>query len=211
MPHPFARTVTGGLLIAVLALLAPALHGQDTDGTPTGAVAGGLLGAYSGGMLSLVGSLIPCGQTLAGPRCSAWTAGIGASLGAVGGAALGAADDDELFRRVEGGLIGAFAGGLVGYALKGVVRQYGWLDVASGAALGLAVGSSARGAALGFGAGALVGGVLLATVPSIRVTDAVGVSLAGLAVGGVLGWVGDAVEAQRDGSAPVFLSFTVTP
>jgi hypothetical protein len=113
--------------------------------------------------------------------------------------------------RVEAGAIGAVAGGVVGYALKGIVRQYGWLDVASGAALGMAIGSSAKGSVIGFGAGAVAGTVLLAAVPSFRVTDAVSVSLAALAIGGVLGWVADGAEAQRDGDVPIMFSVSFTP
>ncbi len=205
-----AITVLLCLFLAASAFTAVNASGQAVEGTPGGAIAGGVLGAYSGGMLALVGSLIPCGQTMAGPTCSAWVVGIGGVVGATAGATVGAADDERFVRRVEAGMIGAAAGAVVGYALKGVVRQYGWLDVVSGAAIGLAVGSSAKGAAIGLGAGALAGGVLLATVPRVRVTDAVAVSAAGLALGGILGWVNDAVRANEASFTPVF-SVSWTP
>jgi hypothetical protein len=67
------------------------------------------------------------------------------------------------------------------------------------AALGLvggAVGASGPGAAIGFGAGALTGFVLWKAVPSFEFADAVGLSLVGLAAGGLTGWVVRAADAQ---------------
>lgn len=172
-------------------------------------MAGAALGAYSGTLLALTGALIPCGQTFNGPTCSGVAAFAGGAVGFTAGAALGAADEDQVFDRYRNGLIGLGVGAAAGYALKVVIRQYGWLDVASGAVLGGAIGASGMGALYGVGAGALVGGVLLATVPSIRVVDAAGVMMVGLAAGSMIGWALSAADAADQAAAPVSLAFRV--
>jgi hypothetical protein len=182
---------------------------ESDGGTTIAAVAGAALGGYSGAMLGLTGSLIPCGQTYGGPTCAGLATLAGAAAGFGAGIPLGRLDDERIAERFRGGLWGAGIGAVAGYALKGVVRQYGWLDVASGAALGLAVGASARGAGIGFLAGAATGGVLLAIVPDVRVVDAVGVSLTGMAIGGAMGWVVDAARAGDAAGTPVMVSFSI--
>lgn len=193
-----------------IALIIPGTARAQSSGSTPAAVAGAALGSYSGAMLALTGSLIPCGQTYVGPTCSGIAMAFGAAAGLAAGIPLGSRDSDRIQDRFEGAVIGAAVGALGGYALKGIVRQYGWLDVVSGAALGMAVGASGRGAGLGFLAGAAAGGVLLAVVPSVRIADAVGVGVAGLAIGGIMDWVVDAARTRGDGGG-VSLSFSFTP
>lgn len=193
----------------MLALL-PGPGASQAEGGSTGAAIGaGVLGAYSGALLGLTASLIPCGQTYSGPTCAGLAMLGGATAGFAAGVPLGRFDGQRVSERFKAGLLGAGVGAVAGYALKGVIRQYGWMDVASGAALGMAVGASARGAGIGFVAGAATGGVLLAIVPDMRVVDAAGVSLGGMAVGGLIGWISDAVGAGDQTGSPVVLSFSI--
>lgn len=198
-----------GLLITVAMVVVPgdAALAQDGGGSTQAAVAGALLGGYSGTMLGLTGALIPCGQTWAGPTCSAVVAAVGGAVGAGAGAMLGHRDRDQVAGRGRAAVWGAGIGGVVGYAMKRGIRPYGWVDVASGAALGMAIGASGRGAVIGLGAGAAAGGILFAAVPSVRLGDAVAVGLAGMAIGGVVGWVADAANAEAPAGQPFVLSF----
>jgi len=200
-----------GLLLGLAMLTAPggAALAQGGGGSTQAAVAGALLGGYSGTMLGLTGALIPCSQTWAGPTCSAVVAALGGAVGLGAGAILGNRDRDQVARRSRGALWGAGIGGVVGYAMKRGIRPYGWVDVASGAALGMAIGASGRGAVIGLGAGALAGGILFAAVPSVRLGDALAVGLAGMAIGGVMGWVADAANANSSAGQPLVLSFQI--
>lgn len=157
------------------------------------------LGLYSGSALALTGTLVPCSQVTWGLTCSRVAAVAGGVVGAISGGAIGATDRDLALARFRSAGIGAVAGGLTGFILRGLVRQYGWVDAGAGAALGGAVGASARGSAYGFAAGALVGTLLWRAVPSVELADAVGLSLAGLAVGGLGGWVQDALREGQVG------------
>jgi len=197
------------LALALVGALSGAAVAQDGGGSTQAAVAGALLGGYSGTMLGLTGALIPCSQTWSGPTCSAVVAAVGGVAGASAGAVLGNGGSDHLAGRGRAALWGAGIGGVVGYAMKAGIRPYGWVDVASGVALGAAIGASGRGAAIGLGAGAFAGGILFAAVPSVRLGDAVAVGLAGMAIGGVMGWVADAANANSSGGQPLVLSFQV--
>ena len=67
-----------------------------------------------------------------------------------------------------------------------------------GGGIGAAVRASAEGAVIGLAVGTVVGTVLWRSVPSFELSDAVGVGVMGLAVGGLATWVIRAVEAGGD-------------
>ena len=99
-------------------------------------------------------------------------------------------------RRWRGAGYGAVIGGLVGFGLSQGSRQYQGTDVAAFAAVGSAIGASPTGAGIGFGVGAAIGSLAWLASPKLTVGDAVAVSLAGLAVGGLAGWVAGADRAD---------------
>jgi hypothetical protein len=105
--------------------------------------------------------------------------------------------------RWRGAGYGVLAGGLVGFGLSRVTRQYGWADVGAFAAVGGAIGASPAGAGIGFGIGALLGAVGVLTIPEMKLGDAVALSVAGLAAGGLAGWVVGARNARKTFSSLV--------
>jgi len=123
------------------------------------------------------------------------------------GAWMGAEDSGSLNARWHGAGYGAAVGTLVGYGLSRGVRQYGWLDVGTFLGVGVALGTSPLGAVLGFGSGAAVGGLVWLVVPEMKIGDAVAVSLVGLAVGGLAGWV-SGMDVRRD-SPPLVIPLQV--
>lgn len=199
---PFrARYLIALYTVGILCLAAESSPAQETSGSTRAAVAGGALGFYSGAVMGVGGSLIPCSQTYAGVRCVRLVGYAGAAIGLMSGVALGDGDADRVGRAYKGAGFGLLAGSVVGFALKEIVPHYGWRDVATAGGIGAAIGASARGAVLGFAAGAAVGTVLWATSPSFEVHDAVAVGLAGMAIGGLTSWVVRALDAQSDGPA----------
>ena len=187
----------GALLLTLsLLVISSPLTAQQDEGTTAAAIGGVALGGYSGATLGLVGSLVPCNRTLAGVRCPRIAAAVGGTVGMVGGGMIGANATDPLQYRLRGAGYGALIGGLVGYGLKRAVRQYEWVDLGAAAAIGAAVGATPVGAGIGFGSGAVVGTVLWLTLPDFEISDAIGVSLVGLAIGGLVDWVAGGVSAQ---------------
>ena len=174
---------------------------QEDGGSGWTAVGGGALGLYSGALLGAAGSMIPCTQTAAGVKCVRAAAAAGGVIGLIGGLYLGDADEDGIAAAYRGAAYGALAGAAVGFALKEVIPHYGWLDVATGAAIGAGIGAAAKGSVIGLAVGSAVGVVLWRAVPAIELPDAVGIAVAGLAVGGLTSWVVRAVDAQDDARA----------
>jgi hypothetical protein len=120
---------------------------------------------------------------------------------------MGVEDSESLNARWRGAGYGAAVGTLVGYGLSRGVRQYGWTDVATFLGVGVALGTAPLGAAVGFGTGAAVGGLVWLGVPEMKIGDAVAVSLVGLTVGGLAGWV-SGMDVSRD-SPPLAIPLQV--
>jgi hypothetical protein len=186
--------------IACLLLLSipAAANAQDATGSDLARVGGGVLGVYSGVVLGTAGSLIPCTQTLAGVKCVRVAAIFGGLVGMAAGIHMGAGDEDAVVSTYRGAAYGAMIGGVVGFALKEAIPPYGWIDVATAAGIGAAIGTAPVGAVLGFAGGLAVGSILLITVPSFETADAVGMGFLGMAVGGLAGWVIRSIDAHEN-------------
>jgi hypothetical protein len=198
-----AHAIVTGLMIWA----PPGAFGQNDGGSTGRAIGGAALGAASGSVLALTGGLVACNRTLRPTRCSRITTAAGAAIGLTAGAAIGW-NDSGLDDRLENAAWGAAAGAVVGLGLKQFIRQYGWSDVASASVMGLAVGASAKGSALGFAVGGATGFLLWQLHPSVGPGGAVGLALAGMAVGGLGDWVVDAVQGDPETSG-IPVSFSV--
>ena len=185
------------LLSFLLALAVVLPRGSAGQTGERGAIraGGAALGAYSGATLGLVGSLVPCNRVLSGRRCVRVVTAVAAAGGLVSGTVLSIRDESRIHDRLRGSGYGALAGAVVGLGLRNFVRQYDWADVAAASAVGAAIGASAVGAGVGFAMGAVPGLLLWKGLGAIDTSDAVALSLAGLALGGLVGW---AVAAGRD-------------
>ena len=206
--HPSGRLT---LVVFLVLGTVSAAAAQEDAGSSWAAAAGGALGLYSGALLGAAGSMIPCTQTAFGVKCVRVAAAAGGVIGLIGGLYLGDGDEDGVVSSYKGAAYGALAGGVVGFTLKEIVPHYGWPDVATGAAIGAGIGASAKGSAIGLAAGAAIGVVLWRAVPAIEFSDAVGIGLLGVAVGGLSSWIVRAVNAQ-DGANPaegLELSFNI--
>jgi hypothetical protein len=206
LSYPFSRTVesestkgmkpAASVAVKVTLFVAGALFfgvgqlsSQEGSGSTGAALGGAMLGAYSGTVLGLLGASGPCNRTLSGARCPRVAAALGGAVGLAAGVRMGRDDRDALTGRFRGAGYGAVVGGLVGYGLSLGVRQYEWLDVGTFAAVGAGIGASPAGAGLGFGAGAVVGALSCLVIPDFKIGDAVALSLVGLTLGGLAGWV----------------------
>ena len=69
-------------------------------------------------MLGTAGSLIPCSQTYAGPRCVRMGAAIGGAVGLASGLLLGSAHNDEIRGRLKGAGIGLGVGLAASFAVR---------------------------------------------------------------------------------------------
>lgn len=181
---------------------------QETTGSAGAAIGGAALGAASGTMLGLTASLIPCSKTLSQLTCSRASTLSAGLIGLGSGTLVGAWDSGRLGSAAKGAAIGFGAGAAVGFVLKEVVRQYGWLDVLSTGAIGMSIGAQPEGAALGLGAGLFVGSVLWLAIPSYGLPDLAAAGLIGMAAGGLAAWVVDAVEANSSGGSGVTIPFS---
>lgn len=200
-----------GLLVAcALSTFAGELHAQTYEGDTWTTVEGAALGLYSGGMLGLVGTMMPCNRTIQGDRCTASGVGTGAAMGMVMGGLIGAQNTNALDIRVEDAGIGALAGAVVGVGLRQAVRQYGWADVGAAALVGGAFGAAPRGSLIGLGAGTVTGAVSWLLVPDSGIADFVMLSLVGAAVGGMVDWTEGAASAKRDRPAPTFRVLSIS-
>lgn len=204
---PGAVTLQRTLVLCLLATLSSGeARGQTYEGDTWTTVEGAALGLYSGGMLGLMGTMMPCNRTIQGERCTASGVGTGAAMGMVMGGLIGAQNTNALDIRLENAGIGALAGAVVGVGLRQAVRQYGWGDVGAAALVGGAFGAAARGSFIGLGAGTVTGAVAWWLVPDSGIADFVMLSLVGAAVGGMVDWTRGAASAKRDRPPP---SFTV--
>jgi hypothetical protein len=194
------------------------LRGQamtdSTDGSTWAAVGGAALGAYSGTVLGALGSLIPCTRTYEGPACVRPAAIGGGIIGGLGGATIGAVDASLIENSFVAGVIGASVGGAALLAVQPFLERWSWGDVGAGAVIGGAVAASGPGAAIGFGAGAIVGVATWQLIPSVKLPDALAVTLFGLAAGGIGGWVWRAIDAKENergsaGAQPAVLGFSI--
>ncbi len=181
---------------------------QETSGSAGAAIGGATLGAASGAMLGVTASLIPCSKTLSQLTCARASTLSAGLIGLGSGTLVGAWDSGRLGSSAKGAAIGFGAGAAVGFVLKEVVRQYGWLDVLSTGAVGMSIGAQPEGAALGLGAGLFVGSVLWLAVPSYGLFDLAAAGLIGVAAGGLAAWVVDAVEANSSGGSGVTIPFS---
>ncbi len=185
------------LALGVTSRLAAQTFEPDA-GTPTAAVAGGAIGLLSGTILGTAGSVIPCSQTYAGPRCVRVGAAIGGTVGLVSGLLIGSSQNDEIDTRLIGAGVGLGVGFAASFALRPLIQNFGWEDAAAISLLGAAIGASPRGAVLGLGVGTAVGLVLWQAVPSLKLPDAVATALGGLAVGALTDWTASAINARSD-------------
>ena len=192
-------SLLGACLLLGLVLWAPptSLQAQEWENSGSDPIGGAVLGAASGTISGLLGGVAVCNRTLLGPICPRVSAALGGAIGGVSGAVLGDRNGGLLDDRWRGAGYGVLAGGLVGFGLSRVTRQYGWADVGAFAAVGGAIGASPAGAGIGFGIGALLGAVGVLTIPEMKLGDAVALSVAGLAAGGLAGWVVGARNARK--------------
>ena len=186
-------------LLLVLVLWGPThgLRAQETESSGSDPIGGALLGASSGTILGLLGGSAVCSRTLFGSTCPRVSAALGGAVGGVSGAVLGDRDAGVLDDRWRGAGYGALAGGVVGFGLSRVARQYGWKDVGAFVAVGGAIGAAPAGVGIGFGIGAAVGAIGVLAIPKMKIGDAVALSLAGMAVGGLADWVMGAGNAEE--------------
>lgn len=186
------------------ASVAPA-RGQ-TSGSTAAATAGAALGLYSGALLVTFGSLIPCTETPSGAPCVRLGAAFGGAVGLLGGAMTGAGDSQRLENIAISSAIGFGVGGVAGLVLKPVAQRVGWRDVATMAVWGGAIGAQPMGALIGFGAGGLVGFVFWKAIPGFNFPEFIATAAAGVAIGGLVGWMEDGISAQSaDPPTPVTL------
>ena len=191
-------------LLLSTALFAPSispLAAQESDETALVTLGGAALGLYSGSMLGLVGSLLPCDRTVMGPGCARGSAIVGGAIGLVAGGVIGANDTDQVRDRARGAAYGLLIGGLVGAILQREVRQYAWNDALLVAGYGAALGSAPVGTAIGTGVGAAVGGLAWSLSPRGGFQDLAMFTLIGATVGGFYDWVHGAVDAPGTGPA----------
>lgn len=197
------RRGAGVLLVALaFGLGSQPASSQTYEGDLLDQIGGGALGLYSGGMLGLVGAMMPCNRVLNGGACVASGVGTGVAMGMVMGALIGGENTRALEARFESTGVGALVGVAVGVGIRSVVRQYGWADVGAAAMLGGAFGAAPTGSLIGTGAGAVTGALVWWLVPRSTVADMVMMAMVGAAVGGLLDWGEGAATAKRDRPDP---------
>lgn len=177
----------------------PAQEG-DTEATLAGAV----LGLYSGSLLGLAGSVVPCAQLYATRACARAGSVVGAAVGGISGALLGDADAAAVDGAGADAAYGALAGAIVGVAARHFIYYYDWGDVLAFTGLGSAIAPVWEGAGVGLVAGGALGFGLYLISPSVELTDALALGGVGLAVGGLVAWAVKAGEARSrsDDSVP---------
>ena len=172
---------------------------EGSAGSTWGGIA---LGAYSGTVFGLLGTMLPCNRTLAGARCAASGASAGAALGLAMGGIIGGQNQDAIIARAKSAGWGALTGAVVGTVMWKAVRQYSYADAAMIMAVGGAIGAAPKGAGVGAGVGAATGALAWWLLPDSGLPDFVMLTLAGVAVGGILDWGLGAGDANR--AEPVF-------
>ncbi len=169
--------------------------GGTSDGNAASTLAGAALGAASLGILSSLGSLVPCRQTAAGADCVRIFAASGAVLGLTAGTLVGLGGSQDLAPVARGAAYGSLAGAVAGLGLRVFLARSQWLDVVGLTAVGGAIGAAPAGSAVGVAVGGAIGLVLWKTVPGFKFPDAVGVGLAGMAAGALFEWFDRAANA----------------
>ena len=172
---------------------------QEISGSTGTAIAGAALGAYSGGVVGTMGSIVPCTQTYWGAKCVRWSAAAGGVIGLVSGAIIGANNSEEIERSAKSAAIGFGIGFAAGAVLKPIAQRIGWQDVAAVGLMGGAVGAAPKGAVIGLGVGTVIGFTLFKTVDGFNMPDLVGAAVGGAAIGALTDWVVTAINASRDG------------
>lgn len=215
-PSPRGHACVRGAWVLVAILLAGIhaagareLVAQGGGGSTSGALAGAALGLYSGGMLGVVGGLLPCDRTLHGRVCVAASGSVGAATGLIGGGVIGHRDEDQVRDRARGAAYGALIGTGLGFVLQQAVRQYAWNDALLVGAYGAAVGAAPRGTLVGTGLGMVVGAAAWAFSPHGGVQDLIMFTVVGSALGGLLDWGERAVNARRGGAGSVTSTFSI--
>lgn len=196
------RPAPAALLILSAAVAPLPTSAQTYEGDLLAQLGGGALGFYSGGMLGLVGTMMPCNRILHGDRCVASGVGTGAAMGLVMGGLIGGQNTLALEQRFESAGVGALVGAAVGVGLRSAVRQYGWADVGAAAMLGGAFGAAPTGSLIGTGAGAVTGALVWWLLPRSTVADMIMMTMVGAAVGGLVDWGQGAATAKRDRPDP---------
>jgi hypothetical protein len=198
------------LIGCVLSSTGVDVAGQGLD-APRGSAAstwGGIvLGAYSGTVLGLLGTMMPCNRTLAGGGCAAAGAGAGAAFVLSMGGIVGGQNEDEVVARLRSAGWGSAAGALVGLAVWRGVRQYGWTDALAVAAVGGALGAAPVGSGLGATVGATAGAVTWWMDPDRGLPNLVMLTLAGVMVGGIVDW--GLAAANANDQPPLAASFSI--
>lgn len=206
-----SRQLCATLFVALALSFANPSQGtaQNFQGSTLSTFGGLVLGAYSGAGLGLLGTMMPCNRTPVGGRCTASGASAGTALALAMGGLIGAQNQDDLKDRFTNAGLGTLVGGVIGVGLRRGVRQYGWNDVIVSAAIGGAVGAAPTGAMYGAGAGLVVGGIAWLVVPKSGLPDLIMVTLAGVAVGGLVDWAQGAADANRRNDPIPGLSFSI--
>ena len=138
-----------------------------------------------------------------------WSAVVGGTIAAAGGALLGGNDDERLGDVAIRTGIGFLAGAASGMAVKSLAQRVGWEDVFAIGLIGGAVGSAPWGSLMGLAIGSSVGGILWPTVNGFTGVDAMTLALVGLAIGGVTQWMVDGIDASSNSTAQIVLPVSV--
>jgi hypothetical protein len=195
------------LLLSVVALAATTSSAvAQTDGTTGSAVAGGFLGAYSGGLVSNIGSLVWCTETEWGASCVRAMTLAGSIVGGTAGSVFGSRDSEAIKRSAIRSAIGFGIGSAFGIITMKAKSAVGWRDALMLGAVGGAVGARPFGAALGFTGGTLIGWGLSYIVPEFGIPEVAATALAGMAIGVLADWVLSASNAGDDGLATPTIS-----
>lgn len=196
-----------GFLLVLVGPGGAAAQGGGGDAGST--VAGVALGLYSGGVLGLTGSLMPCNRTLLGPRCAGVGSLVGGAIGAVAGGVMGDARAEAVRDRARGALYGTLVGGAVGIVLQQAVRQYAWTDALLVSAYGAAIGTAPRGVLIGAGVGALGGGLVWAVHRRDGISNLLLLTVVGSTLGGLADWAQGAADADGESGPRLVSSFSI--
>lgn len=200
--HRFGRPRVCAVALHVTTALLAVNGSAAAQGSDGAAVAGAALGAYSGFVLGGAAALIPCNQTVSGLGCVRAGALVGTGAGLASGIALGLADSAQIEDAYARAGIGLAAGSLALVALEPFLDRWSWADVAAGGVIGSSIAAAGQGAWIGLAVGSGVGVALWQIVPGAGLPDAVGIGLLGMAFGGIVSWVAEAVDGDDEGSSP---------
>jgi hypothetical protein len=169
---------------------------ESGNGNAATTLAGGALGAASLGILSSVGSLVPCRRTSSGRDCVRIFSASGAALGLAAGTLVGQSGTGELDAIARGAAYGSLGGMVAGLGYHLLATHSRWLDVVALTAVGGAIGTAPAGSAIGLAVGGAAGLILWLAQDGFSIPDAVGAGLAGMAVGALYEWFDRAGEAN---------------